>query len=331
MRGICPNCEKVTELDHIKTTEEFDVRGEAVEVVVEFNKCLECGEEFDDPSSNEEPLAKAYEEYRRRRGLMQPEEIRELRKRYGLTQKELSELLGWGGATLSRYENGALQDQTHDRILQLIKNPENMLRLIRHNGESLPKEKHKQLLGDLDEAVRQTYSLPNIFTERFGSYEPDQRSGYKTLDLAKLFEAIKFFAQNGVYKSKLCKLLFYGDFKHFKEYAVSIFGSRYAHAHHGPVPDNYEYYFANLIHENKSIKVQEHVFGDYTGDFFVTEINPDLTVFSSEELDTLHYVNRYFRDFTAKQIREFSHEEVGYRKTCDGDIISYQYAEQLQI
>jgi len=42
--------------------------------------------------------------------MLSPYEIRELRKRYGLTQKELSLLLGWGSVTMSRYENGALQD-----------------------------------------------------------------------------------------------------------------------------------------------------------------------------------------------------------------------------
>ena len=35
--------------------------------------------------------------------MLSPYEIRELRKRYGLTQKELSLLLGWGSVTMSRY------------------------------------------------------------------------------------------------------------------------------------------------------------------------------------------------------------------------------------
>lgn len=331
MRGICPNCEKTTELEHIRTTEEFNVRGEFIPVSVEYYKCLECEETFEDPRSKEEPLAKAYKEYRRRCGMLLPEEIRDLRKRYGLIQKELSELLGWGGATLSRYENGALQDQSHDRILQLVKNPENMLRLINNNGDFLPNEKRERLLGELEAAVQEAHSLPNIFVERFGSYKPDQESGYRKLELNKLFEAIKFFSQGGVFKSKLCKLLFYGDFKHFKDCAVSITGARYAHGYHGPVPDKYEYYFANLIHDEKSIRVEERGFDNYSGDYFIAEVEPDLAVFSSSELDILHFVKRYFQDFTAKRIREFSHKEVGYNETYDGEIISYQYAEQLQI
>jgi hypothetical protein len=35
--------------------------------------------------------------------------------------------LGQGGATLSRYENGALQSEAHDQLLKLVMQPENLL------------------------------------------------------------------------------------------------------------------------------------------------------------------------------------------------------------
>jgi len=40
-------------------------------------------------------------------------------RRYPITQEELGVLLGWGGATLSRYENGALQDEVHEKMLRM--------------------------------------------------------------------------------------------------------------------------------------------------------------------------------------------------------------------
>ncbi len=94
MKHICPNCEKITDVEHIKTAEEITVKGERINVLVEYYKCLECGGEFDDPKSKHDSLAIAYKEYRRRHGMMQPKEIRELRQRYGLTQKEFCKLLG---------------------------------------------------------------------------------------------------------------------------------------------------------------------------------------------------------------------------------------------
>src|SRR4030042_3509419 len=74
MKGICPNCEKETELELIQKVEEIKVRGEVIKVDVKYYKCKSCGEEFEDPRSDEDPLDKAYREYRRRHGMMQPEE-----------------------------------------------------------------------------------------------------------------------------------------------------------------------------------------------------------------------------------------------------------------
>jgi len=263
--------------------------------------------------------------------MYQPEDIKELRKQFGLTQIEFSKLLGWGVASLSRYENGALQDEGHDRYLQLLKNPENLFKLIEINGDFLPANKKQKILDEISAAVEETCSFPNILEIRFGKYEPTIESGYKRLEITKLFEAVKIFAKEGVLKSKLCKLLFYTDFKHFKDYAVSITGTKYAHGHHGPVPDNYEHYFATLIHDEKSIKVAEKEYGNYVGEEYSSIKEPNLNVFSETELEILLQVKKKFKDYTAKRIREFSHKERGYIETNDGDIISYEFANDLQI
>ena len=118
MKGICPNCEKETELELVRAKEVVEVRGEPIEVDVEFFKCTECGADFEN-TRGPDSLATAYRVYRRRHDMLQPEQIRDWRKQYGLTQKELGRLLGWGGVTLSRYENGALHVEAHEKILRL--------------------------------------------------------------------------------------------------------------------------------------------------------------------------------------------------------------------
>ncbi len=331
MKGICPNCEKITELEYVRATEEIEVRGDIIPTEVDYYRCNECNIEFEDPNSENDPLEKAYVEYRRKHDLLQPEEIRFLRKQYGLTQNQLSTLLGWGGATISRYENGALQDEAHDRLLQLIKSPENLYELITTKGDVLPDSKKKSLLKDLSNIIDKKCSYPNFYQERFGRYEPNIDSGYKGLDLNKLFQAAIFFSKEGVFKTKLCKLLFYADFKHYKDYAISITGSKYAHADHGPVPDNYEHYFAALYHDEQSITIREKVFEDFSGEEFISMIEPDLSIFSDTELEVIAKIKNHFKSYTATKIREFSHNEKGYKETQNGDIISYKYSNDLQI
>jgi putative zinc finger/helix-turn-helix YgiT family protein len=330
MKGICPNCEKETELELIQKVEDIKVRGEVIKVEVRYYKCKNCGEEFEDPRSGEDPLDKAYREYRRRHGMMQPEEILESRKRFGLTQNEMNRLLGWGGATLSRYENGALQDETHEKALRLAMEPRNLLKLIEGTPNVLPEEKRDRLINEFRAAEEETCSLERVCEERFGKYEASEMSGYRRLDLAKLFNAILYFCKGGVLKTKLNKLLFYADFKHFKDYAVSITGARYAHIPFGPAPDKYALYFATLI-ENNAIKAEEILIGEFIGEEFVSLKEPDFSLFSDSELKILATVKEFFKDFTAKRITDFSHDEKAYKETAPGDIVSYEYAGALKL
>ncbi|MBW1814118.1 MAG: SocA family protein, partial [Deltaproteobacteria bacterium] len=154
-------------------------------------------------------------------------------------------------------------------------------------------------------------------------YEPEIDSGFNKLNLDKLFEAVKFFASDGVFKTKLCKLLFYADFKHFKDYAVSITGAKYVHLPHGPVPDKYEHYFAILIHDEKVIQPVEVDYADFIGE--------DTKIFKTSELEILGFVKSFFKNYSATAIRDFSHNEKGYKETNKGDMISYKYADDLQI
>jgi putative zinc finger/helix-turn-helix YgiT family protein len=331
MKGICPNCEKQTELELIHDTEAVVVRGESIPVEVEYYKCRECGEEFEDPRSPDDPLDKAYREYRKRHNVMQPEEIKALRKRYGLTQNEMSRLLGWGGATLSRYENGALQDDAHEKTLRLAAEPHNLLRLIEESPNTLSEEKRQRLMEQLRSEEEEAYSFERIYEERFGKYEADEISGYRKFELSKLINAILFFCKEGIWKTVLNKLLFYADFKHCKEYTVSITGSRYARIPYGPAPDNWNHYLALLI-EDGALREEEVPYSDeIIGERLVAERKPDLALFSDTELKILASVKEHFKGWSAKKISDFSHEEKGYVETSNSKLISYTYAKDLQI
>ena len=329
MKGICPNCEKETELELVRTKEVVEVRGEPIEVDVEFFKCTECGADFEN-TRGPDSLALAYREYRRRHDMLQPEQIRDWRKQYGLTQKELGQLLGWGFVTLSRYENGALHTQAHEKILRLAMEPHNLITLIEGTPEALPDDKRNRLLEELRVADDEACSFERLLEERVGHYAPDEFSGFRKLDIRKLFNVILFFCDGGQLKTKLNKLLFFADFKHFKENVVSITGARYFHLQYGPVPDDYDYYFAELERE-RLLDVVEEAYGEYTGFKCVTRNKPDLSIFEQSELNSLIKVKEYFKNFGSARIMAFSHEEVGYVSTKEGEPISYLYAQNLRI
>ena len=337
MKHICPNCEKETEVSLVSTIKNIEVRGEKISVEVEGLKCLVCTQDFDNPSSAKDPLEIAYREYRKRHGLLQPEEIKKLRKGYGLTQFEMANLLGWGVATLNRYENGALQDDAHERILHLIADHRNFLKVLEENPNTISSEKREKLIHQFRSTMgKETNWLEQIFGNYFGDYPADEFSGHKTLDLPKLFHAILFFCQEGVSKTKLNKLLFYADFEHFKGYAVSITGSHYARITFGPAPDQYEHYYA-ILRSKEWLKIEENFYTDtiegkdVIWEKLISNQKPDLSIFSTTELKILASVKEYFAKHTARQITEVSHDEKGYKDTVTGQLISYNYARELKI
>ncbi|GAG12253.1 unnamed protein product, partial [marine sediment metagenome] len=149
-------------------------------------------------------------------------------------------------------------------------------------------------------------------------------------DLNKFYNAVLYLCKGGVLKTKLNKLLFYTDFKHFKEYTVSITGARYAHIPFGPAPDNYDLYYPVLV-RREAIKLEEKDYPGYTGENMITVQEPDLNLFSESELRILTTVKEHFKNDNATEISSFSHGEKGYQDTPQGKIISYKYASQLKL
>lgn len=325
----CTNCDKETKFELVPKNESFDIRGEPITVNVEYMKCTNCGDEIYDPAINHDPFELAYQEYRRIHGYLQPTEITNWRKERGLTQTEVAAVLGTGVATVNRYENGSLQSESHENLLRLAMDSSNLLKLIEKSEGVFPEERKKKIVDTLRKSKEILCTFEDSIIINFGDDE-NIFNGFQKLNLSKLFNAVLFFARDGgVFKSKLNKLLFYSDFKHFKEYTLSITGLKYAHLPYGPVPDNYAIYYATMASKDL-IKFIEEPFNNYIGEKIISSREPDLNVFSASELRVLASVSERCKEYTAAKIQELSHEETGYQQTSDGEIISYEYAGKLR-
>jgi putative zinc finger/helix-turn-helix YgiT family protein len=331
MKGFCPACEKESELTRVRRVEDLHVKGEIIPVEIDYFVCAECGAEFDNPAPDYDPLAAAYQEYRRRKGMLQPQEIAAFREKYHLTQRELSMLLGFGGATLSRYENGALQDEAHDNLMRLIMAPENLLAEVNRKSQALSAEKLHALIHQLNDEIGGV-ELTTYLRRRSGYNAKNIYNGLKDIDINRLLNAVKLLCyQTTVYKTKLNKLLFYADFKHFKQHGASITGLCYAHIPYGPVPDQFEFIFEKLIEIDPALVREEDAALDCSAEYFRCEAEPDKSVFSLTELEVLIQVKDFFRAFSAREIKDYSHEEEGYKQTRNSELISYAFAAQLRL
>jgi hypothetical protein len=64
---------------------------------------------------------------------------------------------------LSRYENGALQDETHEKALRLAMEPRNLLTLINKTPDAIGDPKRERLVKEIGmiEDVRNTFESRN--------------------------------------------------------------------------------------------------------------------------------------------------------------------------
>jgi len=113
----------------------------------EFYQCSNCGEKFYDGNMADESFRRAAAAVRREDGLLAPEEIREIRTLYGLTQADLERLIKGGEKTVVRWERGTVaQNATADTLLRVLRDhPEVVAKLAEERGIAvvLPKPAEK--------------------------------------------------------------------------------------------------------------------------------------------------------------------------------------------
>lgn len=115
----CPQCDGVVETIRHEDVFRYGDGESAVDipVMLPVRRCRACGIEFLD----HEAERVKHEALCRHFGVLTPWEIREIRKRHGLSRAAFAELTGLGAASLGRWETGALiQSLANDRYLRLL-------------------------------------------------------------------------------------------------------------------------------------------------------------------------------------------------------------------
>ena len=118
-----------TEIEHDGRPYAIDLPGLPVK------RCGHCGTIV----PNDEADEKIYDALRRAAGLLHPNQIRQYRESFGMTQRELARFLQVAESTLSRWETGAqIQQRAMDKLLRgFFEVPEFRRFLQRHDSTSV--------------------------------------------------------------------------------------------------------------------------------------------------------------------------------------------------
>jgi transcriptional regulator with XRE-family HTH domain len=82
--------------------------------------------------------------------LLLPEEIKAIREKYNLTQTAFAKILGFGEKTIARYENGSIQDEAQNNLIELANIPNNFEVLLKKNASQLSSYEYNKAISALE-------------------------------------------------------------------------------------------------------------------------------------------------------------------------------------
>ncbi|MDU5333905.1 type II TA system antitoxin MqsA family protein [Enterococcus sp.] len=156
MERMCYECGD-DEFKEIHVSKNVKVKELEFEVEHRYFECTSCGERYCDFDHPNENLVRNYNKYRKLKKWLIPEEVRNIRGKYKLSQKEYASLLGISYSTLSAIENGSLQNKAHESQFVLSQSAMGMKQLVAHNQELFSSQKLSELLSLLDTLIVDEY------------------------------------------------------------------------------------------------------------------------------------------------------------------------------
>jgi putative zinc finger/helix-turn-helix YgiT family protein len=286
----CLNCEgEEFEEKNLRFTPE--VKGVEVEVVASSFICIKCRAPLMDTEQMNNLRRAAADKYRETNSLLTSQEILHFRNILGMSQVAFANYLKVGEASVKRWESYFVQDVAQDEHMRL--------------------------------KCEEAYADFNALEVHWKSHIPDEYNGNRRFNLELFKEVVRYLVQVARSPLFLNKLLFYIDFKHFKDHKISITGSRYVPLEYGPCPDQYQNLFNFLIKKEVLVAKGNHQ--------FMSVEKPDLNLFDDSEKETLKLVIELAQKDGGQKLLKLSHEEKGYKHTQSFKHISYLFAEELKI
>lgn len=337
LRG-CPICGKEHEVEKRKRKSQIKIKDTMVNFDEIYYRCTNVSDNEDNEYASaiimDRNLLEAKDVYRKENGLLTSKEIKQIRKKYGLTQAEFSFLLGLGEITITRYETKLIQDETYDKIMRLVY--EDAFLALDYLKENKDKFKNTKRYEEIERNIKKIviqdaveYFNKKELLSKYVDFETESTmNGFKNIDIPKLEAVINYIADrnNNLYKVKLMKILWYIDMLYYKEYEKSLTGLVYVHQKLGALPIGSE-----ELMKLKSIEVKEEVKDESTIYHILPNKNYEGEKLSKKEKEVIDTIIDKFKDFNTNQIVEYMHNEKAYKETNQTQVIDYSFAKDINI
>lgn len=234
------------------------------------------------------------------------EKIKKLRTKTGISQQRLAELLGVSRPAISQIENGERKVSADelDRLTKIFNISVNSL---------LNKEREPEVI--LEEKAKEKKLRPSI------------RINVPQNNLEKFKEVLLYIlnrvgSKPNIGETVIYKLLYFIDFDFYEKYEEQLMGAAYIKNHYGPTPAEFEKIVKKMTGK-EIVKVKSSYF-DFPQTKYLPLRKPDLTKLKASEIEAIDNVLNKLSDMNAKQISDYSHNDVPWLTTEDETIIEYE-------
>jgi len=235
--------------------------------------------------------------------------ITELRKMKGLSQEVLARSVNISRPSLAQIELG---NRTVD-ILEL-----QQLSLV---------------LGfSLDDFVSKNFSVQQnleakdeIITKKAG-----ERIAVPTLQVSKFKNVLLYILERcagkpNVGETVLYKLLYFSDFNYYELYEEHLTGAKYRKLPYGPVPQKLDTIIGQMIEKGLIQRIKTEYYNKIQTRY-IPLIKADLTELKASEKEVIDRVIQQLSDWSAAAISNYSHKDMPWLATKEGEEINYELA-----
>jgi len=234
--------------------------------------------------------------------------LSELRKLKGLSQEELAKSIEMSRSSLTQIELG------------------------NRNVDILELQKLSMILSfSLDDFMSVNFSGNHeINGEPEIKPKNEERISVPILNIEKLKNVLLYILERcagkpNVGETVLNKLLYFSDFNYYELYEELLTGANYRKLPFGPVPQKLDIVINGMI-EDKLLKRVKTEFHGHPQIRYLPLEKADLTKLKASEKDVIDKVIDQMSDWSAAAISNYSHKDLPWEVTDEGQDIAYELA-----
>ncbi len=235
--------------------------------------------------------------------------IAELRKMKGLSQEDLANNVQVSRPSLAQIELG-------NRGLDILE-----------------LQKLSQVLGfSLDDFMSENFSPNQVLENKEEKNEKNEkeRISLPKLQVSKFKNVLLYILERcagkpNVGETVLYKLLYFCDFNYYELYEEHLTGAKYRKLPYGPVPKKLDAIINQMIDAGEIQRIKVPYFDKFQTRY-IPLVSADLKIINGAEKEVIDKVIDQFGDWSASAISNYSHKDMPWLASKEGEEIDYELA-----